>query len=76
MDTLSNPKRDLNDIKWDLKELKTIMLDMHNRDDNRWSRVDKLMAFLQDLWQEMVDHDKGNSQVQHVYTEPRLNPGF
>jgi hypothetical protein len=49
MDTMSNLQRDLSDIKRDLRELKTITLDVQNRDVDRWSRVDKLMAFLQDL---------------------------
>jgi hypothetical protein len=76
MDTLSNLQRDLSDIKRDLRELKTITLDMQNRDTDRWSRVDKLMAFLQDLRQAMADRDKGKSQVRRVYTGPRLGPGF
>jgi hypothetical protein len=42
MDTLS-------DLKKDLGEVKSAMLDMQNRDADRWSRVDTLMSFLQDL---------------------------
>jgi hypothetical protein len=49
LNTLRNIQRDLSDIKWDLRELKTLMLDMQNRDVESWSLVHKLMAFLQDL---------------------------
>jgi hypothetical protein len=76
MDTMRNLQRDLSDNKRDLRELKTITLDMQNRDNDHWSRVDKMMAFLQDLRQAMMDRDKGKSQVQCVYTGPRLGPGF
>jgi GTP1/Obg family GTP-binding protein len=76
MDTLRDLKRDLSNIKKDLREIKSITLDMQHRDVDRWSQVDKLMAFLQDLWQAMTDRDKGKSQVRQVYIGPRLGPGF
>jgi hypothetical protein len=69
MDTLS-------DLKRDLGEVKSVMLDMQNKDAERWSRVDTLMSFLQDLRQAIADRDKGKSQERQVYVGPRLGPGF
>jgi hypothetical protein len=69
MDTLS-------DLKKDLGEVKTTMLDMQNKDVDRWRRVDTLMSFLQDLRQAIADHDKGKEQAHHVYAGPQIRPGF
>jgi hypothetical protein len=66
----------LHDLKRDLGEIKSITLDLQNRDADRWSRVDTLMSFLQDLRQAIADHDKGKSHARQVYAGPRLGPGF
>jgi hypothetical protein len=76
MDTMHNLQRDLRDIKQDLRELKTITLDVQNRYVDHWSRVDKRMSFLQDLRQAMTNNNKGKSQARRVYNGPRLGLGL
>jgi hypothetical protein len=69
MTTLSNIKKDLEDIKLAMHETQT-------REDDRWRRVDTVMAFLQDLRWAMADREKGKAQAAQVYAGPRLGPGF
>jgi hypothetical protein len=42
-------------IKKDLEDLKKAMHKVQTREDDRWSLVDTLMAFLQDLQRAMAD---------------------
>jgi hypothetical protein len=69
MTTLSNIKKDLEDIKTTMREVQT-------REDDRWHRVDTVMAFLQDLRRAMADREKGKAQATQVYVGPRLGPGY
>jgi hypothetical protein len=69
MTTLSIIKKDLEDIKMAMREVQT-------REDDRWRRVDTVMAFLQDLRRAMADREKGKAQAAQVYAGPHLGPGY
>jgi hypothetical protein len=65
----------LDSIKKELEDIKTAMREVQSREDDRWRRVDNVMAFLQDLRRAMADREKGKAQVAQVYAGPRLGPG-
>jgi hypothetical protein len=69
MDTLS-------DLKKDMGEVKSVILNMQNRKEDCWSRVDTLMSFLQYLWQAITDYEKGKTKVHQVYARSQLELGF
>jgi hypothetical protein len=60
MSTLSNIKKDLEDIKLAMRDTQT-------READRWRRVDTLMAFLQDLRRPWLTETKEKHR-QHRFT--------
>jgi hypothetical protein len=52
------------------------MREVQTREDDRWRRVDNVMAFLQDLRRAMAEREKGKAQAAQVYVGPRLGPGY
>jgi hypothetical protein len=63
-------------MKKDLEDIKLATLDTQNREADRWSKVDALMIFLQDLRQAMVDSGKGKAQEKQVFAGPQPGPSF
>jgi hypothetical protein len=58
------------------EDIKSALRDLQKKEAERWSRVDILMAFLQDLRQAIADRDRGKMKKTQAFAGPRLGPGF
>jgi hypothetical protein len=69
----------LDDLKRGLGDVKSALLELQIKESERWSRVDLMMSFLQDLRQAISDRDRldrGKLQVRQAFAGPRFDPGF
>jgi hypothetical protein len=58
------------------EDVKAALRDLQKRDAERWSRVDNLVSFLQDLWKAIADRDKGKMKKTQAFAGPKFGPGF
>jgi hypothetical protein len=58
------------------EDIKSALRDLQKKDAERWSRVDNLVSFLQDLRQAIAERDKGKMKKTQAFAGPKLGPGF